>query len=137
METITLKELAIDLGMDRSNLHKYVKGMGIEPLMVRTPESRGQATSALTLEDAERVRLERANAGFISQRSIVAESGNLGVFYVVILDPEVRANRVKFGFTKNLDSRMATYRTTNPDSTVVRCWECNRNWEACSHSSIG
>ena len=135
MDTVTLRKLAEDLGMDRSHLRKYVLRLGIEPLRVRTHESRNQETLALTL-GAERVRIERANAGFGSQRSVVAESGNLGVFYVVILDPEVRANRVKFGFTNNLDSRMSTYRTINPDSTVAGYWGCNRNWEAAAIAAL-
>ena len=56
MEHITLKELAEELGMDRSNLRKYVVAEGISTFAVRNLASRGQKTLALVPEDADRVR---------------------------------------------------------------------------------
>ena len=56
MEHITLKELAEELGMDRSNLRKYVVAEGISTFTVRNLASRGQKMLALVPEDADRVR---------------------------------------------------------------------------------
>ena len=56
MEHITLKELAEELGMDRSNLRKYVVAEGIATFAVRKLSSRGQKMLALLPEDANRVR---------------------------------------------------------------------------------
>ena len=56
MAHITLKELAEELGMDRSNLRKYVVAEGIATFTVRKLSSRGQKMLALVPEDANRVR---------------------------------------------------------------------------------
>ena len=56
MAHITLKELAEELGMDRSNLRKYVVAAGISTLRVRKLSGRGQRMLALVPEDADRVR---------------------------------------------------------------------------------
>jgi hypothetical protein len=56
MEHITLKELAEELSMDRSNLRKYVVAEGISTFAVRNLASRGQKMLALVPEDADRVR---------------------------------------------------------------------------------
>ena len=56
MQHITLKELAQELSMDRSNLRKYVVAEGIPTFEVRNLVSRGQKTLALTPEDADKVR---------------------------------------------------------------------------------
>ena len=57
MEHITLKELAEELGMDRSNLRKYVVAQGISTFEVRKLSSKGQKMLALLPEDANRVRV--------------------------------------------------------------------------------
>ena len=56
MAHITLKELAEELGIDRSNLRKYVVAEGISTFTVRKLSSRGQKMLALLPEDANRVR---------------------------------------------------------------------------------
>ena len=56
MEQITLKDLAKELQMDRSNLRKYVVSEGITTFQIRTLASRGQKTLALAREDADKIR---------------------------------------------------------------------------------
>ena len=56
MEYITLKELAEELNMDRSNLRKYVVAKGISTFTVRNLASRGQKMLALVPEDADMIR---------------------------------------------------------------------------------
>ena len=53
---ITLIELAIELGMDRSSLHKAVRKLGIATVPVRSLKARGQASHAVTAADAEVIR---------------------------------------------------------------------------------
>ena len=69
MEHITLKELAEELGMDRSNLRKYVVAEGISTFTVRKLLSRGQKMLALRPEDANKVRGGLAwRTGYTSQQ---------------------------------------------------------------------
>ena len=56
MEYVSLKELAQELSMDRSNLRKYVVAEGIPTFEVRNFASRGQKTLAVTFDNADRVR---------------------------------------------------------------------------------
>ena len=56
MKDITLRELADELNMDRSNLRKYLLAEGISTFTVRNLASRGQKALALLPEDADRVR---------------------------------------------------------------------------------
>ena len=129
MEPITLKTLAAELGMDRSHLRKFVLKMGIEPLRVRTPDSRNQATLALIPTDADRLRTARVEAGFTKSDNHSEVRASRGQFYIAAMDIEARPNRIKLGYTDSLDSRLASYRTGNPDAQILRAWPCKRVWE--------
>lgn len=64
-DVVVLKDLAAELGMDRSHMRRFVLGLGIDPFFVRTQESRNQATLAVSVEEAEQVRAARREAGFL------------------------------------------------------------------------
>ena len=66
MKHITLKELAEELSMDRSNLRKYVVAAGISTFTVRKLSGRGQRMLALVPEDADRVRVSLAGRTSLS-----------------------------------------------------------------------
>jgi len=86
-EFVSLKQLAVELGLDRSNTRKYVLKSGIQPHRRRTPDSGGQLTLALTAEEAEGIRSKRREEGFLgSHRPIIRE---FGVFYLIQLVPEL------------------------------------------------
>lgn len=53
---ITVKDLAEELGMSRSPLHRTIKALGLETIRVRSHGTRGQAAHALSPEDAKIVR---------------------------------------------------------------------------------
>ena len=53
---ITLADLAKQLRMDRSSLLKAVKKLGIPTMRVRSLNTRGQASLAVSLHDAEAIR---------------------------------------------------------------------------------
>lgn len=126
-EYITLKELAAELSLDRSNMRKCVLHMGIEPMRVRTPTSRNQQTLAVTRAEAERIRNERQKSGFSSSGKV--QRPEFGEFYIVVPDPEARPNRLKVGYSDNLESRMGTYRTITPLVELVTKWPCKSSWE--------
>lgn len=63
-EYVTLKDLAIELGIDRSNLRKYVLKNGFRPTKIRRRSSQSQLTLALTEAEAEVVRALRISQGF-------------------------------------------------------------------------
>ena len=61
---VTLKQLAEELDIDRSNARKFILALGITPAKIRTQDSRQQLTLAVTPEEADRIRAARKAAGF-------------------------------------------------------------------------
>ena len=133
---ITLKELADELGLDRSNLRKYVNKLGLEFHRLRTPESRGQLTLSVTNDEAEYIRKCRSEAGFIKNKNAKNKAGIDGCFYAVLPDKEARPNRVKFGFTTDLKNRLSSHRTCCPKAELIIQWPCKRTWESAILDSL-
>lgn len=127
-EFVSLKRLAAELGMDRSHARRYVLRLGITPHKRRTPDSANQLTLALSQKDADRVRSQRREQGFLDTSKPV-ETG-VGVFYVVQLVPELDQKRIKLGFADDVTSRLAQHRTSAPTAKLVKSWPCKRTWEA-------
>lgn len=62
--SVTVKELAEEFGMDRSNLHRFIKKHQIPTYMSRSMDTSGQAASTLTADDAEKLRTMLHELGF-------------------------------------------------------------------------
>ncbi len=124
---IPLKQLAAELGMDRSHTRKYVLNLGITPAKRRTPHSGGQLTLTVSAQEADFVRRTRAEQGFLgSQKPVATETG---FFYVIQLVPELDAKRVKLGFADNAEARLVQHRTSAPTAKLLKSWPCRRSWE--------
>lgn len=134
MTSITLKELANELNMDRSHLRRFVLALGIEPFKVRTMDSGNQLTLAVTEDEAKRIKRTREEAGF-SSTGIEKKIDNSGEFYVVMLDP-VRPKRLKLGFSISAGDRLVSYRTSNPAAQLLGKWPCHRSWEKCVMAAL-
>ncbi len=130
---VTLKNLAQELGLDRSNMRKYVLSKGIAPVKIRTPESRGQLTLALTQEEAETIRELRETEGFVGCG--VPATNGAGFFYVIQVIPDVAPHRIKLGFASNVANRLQAHRTSAPTAEIVKCWSCTRSWEQAAIAS--
>ena len=126
-EYMTLSSLANELGLDRSNLIKYVKKHGIETHKRRTADSRGQLTLAVTHSQADQVRQMRQQEGFGVEA--VAPISDSGEFYIIQLVPELDPRRLKLGFAENVNVRLAQHRTAAPTAKVLKSWPCKRAWE--------
>lgn len=127
---VTLKDLSNELGIDKSNLRKYILAQGIEPFNVRTPESRGQITLAFSPEDAQFIRDIRKDQGFSSSKILSSKDRNgNGLFYVIQIIPEFDPNRVKLGFANNAETRLQAHKTSAPTAKLVKTWHCKRSWE--------
>ena len=137
MDTIILKDLANELGMDRSHLRKYAIGHGVELLKVRVPESGNLMMLAVTPENADQIRMLRSEAGFdASQKKRAQIADEDGSFYVVCADPNRRPERIKLGFTNSTSRRMEAYRTICPSVDMLAVYPCKRSWEPAAIASI-
>ncbi len=52
-----------------------------------------------------------------------------GVFYVLQLVPDLRPERIKFGWTQNIVKRLRPYRYAAPTYVLMRTWACTCAWE--------
>lgn len=132
---VTVKELAQELKLDRSNMRKYILAQGFDFIKTRTPESRGQLTLALTLADAEAIRELRENQGFMTAGKVVIDNG-MGWFYLIQLIPDIAPKRIKLGFASNIESRLAAHHTSAPTAKLIKAWPCKKIWERAIIDSV-
>ena len=134
MNYITVKDLANELGMDRSHCHRFVRKLGIETCPVRPPGTRGSPLNAISLEDAENVKKERERQGYsVANKDprVPRWNKNGGQFYLVALDPEMRPERLKFGYAQDVQRRLSVHRTSAPEAKLLASWPAKETWERC------
>ena len=129
-DMISVIEAGSQLGRRKSTIFKVMKRLGIHPHKRRDAASGNQVVAYLTLAEFERVKAaiaERVAAepdggdGFVS--------AEIGVFYLVQLEPEHDAMRFKVGFASNMAERLRALRCSAPFAVVVKTWPCRRLWE--------
>jgi hypothetical protein len=134
---ISVKEFAESNGLLRQTVFKVLKRLGIEPSKSRGgSQNRGQTISYITEHDARSV-LEALAPSRNLQNGQEAEETDLpeaalcdiGVFYLLRLEPEHDPNRFKVGFANNLNERLRQLRCSAPYTQVVKKWPCRRLWE--------
>jgi len=133
-EYVPLKDLADELGLDRSNTRKYVLRHGVRPHKRRTPDSGSQLTLAVSISEAEYIRTKRREEGFLGTAKPVSKE--VGVFYVIQLVPELDPRRIKMGYADDLGSRLGQHKTAAPTAKVVKSWPCRRSWEGTVMDSL-
>jgi len=135
---VLLKDLATEIGLDRSNARKYVLKAGFSMFKVRTPESRRQLTLALTPEDAETIKELRQSQGYAvgkhPGKAII--DNNCGWFYIIQLVPELEPGRVKLGFAGDVDARLQAHKTAAPTAELLKAWPSKRSWEPAIIASL-
>jgi hypothetical protein len=124
---ISIKNLAEELGMDRSHARKYVLKLGIIPKKRRTEDSANQLTLTVTLDEAKRIKENRLEQGFNSERKVL--NNEYGYFYIIKLVPELDPKRIKLGYTNDLKDRLNQHKTAAPTATIIKSWPCKREWE--------
>jgi hypothetical protein len=70
-----------------------------------------------------------------SGTSLVDRAG-FGFFYIIQLHPEDMPDRIKIGFTDNVNVRLSDHRTTAPTLKLLKAWRCKRTWERAAMDSI-
>jgi DNA-binding IclR family transcriptional regulator len=133
MDYVLLGDLAQEWGLDRSSARRYVLKAGFSFLKVRTEESRGQLTLALSVEDAENLREIRRDEGYTGR--VVVDNG-AGFFYVIQLVPELEPGRVKLGFASDVEARLRAHRTAAPTARLLKAWASKRSWEVAAIDSL-
>lgn len=138
---VTYKEMAKRLGVDPGTVRRLVDRHGPQ-LGISVQKGRSNTTNAkwthyITREDADRLA---AFYETLHTRADVASDAEpfqrQGFFYVIQLVPEVLPNRIKIGYTDNLDKRLTEHQTAAPTAKVIASWPCKRSWDYAAMDSI-
>jgi len=127
MKYVTIKQLAFDLGMDRSHARRFVAKSGVKAIKRRDPGSNNQLV--LTVTEAEAARVIDARHALGYNQSKPTQDPDQGWFYVIQLVPDLDPRRIKMGFTNSIDARMAQHSTAAPTLKLTVYWPCRRAWE--------
>jgi hypothetical protein len=134
-EYLTYYEIADRLGVEITTVRRSVKRLSkshnIYPLYQTTPSSKGARVYCLGIDDANILFSWFENRGTTAPEDQIdsASFQRYGYFYIVQLVPELMPERVKIGYTDNLESRLIEHQTSAPTAIYVKTWECKRSWD--------
>lgn len=106
-------------------------------LKVRTSGTRGQETLAVTQEDYNFIKMLREEQGFTyldAMPQVKISDG--GLFYIILLVPELSEERIKAGFSASMNTRLQAHKTTCPGLSVLKTWGCKREWESAALACV-
>jgi hypothetical protein len=144
-EYVPLMQVAKRIGVDPTTVRRLIQRVG-EDLAIQVEQRRGNTSNAkwtycLTADDAgklvayyEAQRSRPANQNGDSE--VGGEFQRFGSFYVIQLVPELFPNRVKIGYTDNLEQRLADHQCAAPTSRVAASWPCKRSWDFAAMDAI-
>jgi hypothetical protein len=130
-ERVALTSLAEELGCRKQTLFKIAKRLSIQTTKARDADRGNQLIALVTVEEAERIRLEL----FSGKRTTSADTGfdavllDVGLFYAIQLEPDHDPCRIKVGFTVDLAERLRKHRCSAPFAKYLNNWPCRRAWE--------
>ena len=125
-QLISIVDIAEIEGKRRQSLHKLVRRLGLNVVKKKGDKGRGQLINHIAASDYEELK-KHINLWANPKADPINEGS--GVFYIIQLEPQLDARRVKVGFTENLDERLRSHRTTAPYSEIVEKWPCKLLWE--------
>lgn len=137
-EMVTIAEVAKRIGLSTTTVRRFV-AREIDALSIELRRGKGDKL-LLSKEDAEKVVANyEARRGPIEYNTETPDSGKYdryGFFYIIQLVPEALPNRVKIGFTDNLEKRLGEHRTAAPTAKLLKSWPCKRSWDYAVMDSI-
>lgn len=130
-DLISVIDVARQHGKRKATVFKVLKRLGITPAKQRSSSSRNQFVACITHDEFRLVAVELQS---IVDREHEDESdefvsADIGVFYLIQLEPELDPGRFKVGFATSLLERLRHLRCSAPFAMVVRSWPCRRLWE--------
>lgn len=128
IETISVIDVAKNLGKHKARIFKILRRLGIETVKEKSSNARGQKIAYITTDDYSRIR--EYLAGIESDSDELAIQSDVGgVFYLIQLEPKHDPGRFKLGFATNLEERLRSHKTAAPFSRVLKSWPCKLLWE--------
>jgi predicted GIY-YIG superfamily endonuclease len=141
-EYLTFHEIALEVGVSydtvRRTARKIAEDKKIKVVRRVTPNSKGALVNSLSIEDANKLfqHFESRQSASYGKAKDESAFQRYGYFYVIQLIPEAIPNRVKIGYTDNLDSRLKEHQASAPTACYVASWACKRSWDQAAMDSI-
>lgn len=141
---LSYNDLAMRMGVSidtiRRSITKFGQELGITVERKKLPGSKGALTQCISGEDANTLVAFLENKQKCDQISGGQENElsfrRFGYFYIIQVVPELMPNRLKIGFTDNLDQRLREHQTSAPTARFVKTWVCKRSWDQAVMDSI-
>jgi len=111
---ISVIDVGKEVGKVKQTVFKVLKRLGIESQKMRGPDSRGQLIAYITQEEAGLVKTEIQNMRENEPATSESLTPELGVFYIIQLEPDHDPGRFKVGFASNMAERLRTHRCSAP-----------------------
>jgi hypothetical protein len=139
-DTIRFIDLAKKLGVGIDTIRRTVAKLGDDLGIVVQRESHSSRAQCLSVDDADKlIRYFEERDKHVAATSPGETStsySNYGYFYIIQLLPELFPERVKIGYTDNLETRLREHQTAAPTARYLKSWECKRSWEQAVADSI-
>lgn len=134
-ERIAIVDLADEFQIRKQRLFKICKRLTIATESRREPGRGNQLVATVTAGDAELLREELAKPTASDGGVPGSEGGgfgladDVGVFYLIQLEPQHDPGRFKVGFSMDPEVRIRKHRCAAPFAEYVKTWPCRRKWE--------
>ncbi len=134
---ISVIEAGRQLERRKATIFKVMKRLGIATHKRRDANSGNQVLSYITMDDFASVREALIATSTNTEKADDDEtdtvdgfiSAEIGVFYLIQLEPEHDPQRFKVGFAAILNERLRALRCSAPFAAVIKSWPCRRLWE--------
>lgn len=128
-DLISVANVARRCGKRKQTVFKVLKRLGIEPEKQRTSERHGQISSYITQTEFEVVSMELSSVQELASAPPDMIPMEIGVFYLVQLEPVHDPGRCKAGFASNMNERLRAHHCAAPFAKVIKTWPCRSLWE--------
>ncbi len=121
-ELISVIDAAKHLGQRKQTVFKVIKKFKITPIKHRHSQHRGQAISYITEDDLIKLTEYFSNKKTSRESTLDSENYDLtdvGVFYLIQLEPTHDPGRFKVGFASTMNERLRQHRCSAPFAKVI------------------
>jgi hypothetical protein len=144
-DRIAIIDLADELQVRKQRLFKVVKRLGIRATQRREASRGNQNVATVTFSEAAAIRGELSRTNDSGEDMVTQLPGagggpyyadDIGVFYLIQLEPDHDPGRFKVGFTTELEGRLRKHRCSAPFVLSLKSWPCRRTWERAAIDSV-
>jgi len=133
---MTFQELADQIGVEKTTIRRNVKSLKLTVRNEKTSTSKGASVHSLSIDDANKLIAHFETRDRPNSNVDTSVLERFGYFYIIQLIPEAMPNRVKIGYTDNLDTRLREHQCAAPTAKYLGHWRCKRSWDQAAMDSI-